>query len=158
MAKAAKTEAELGELLQSLVNRISHHGQGKAFAIMNEASVTVAQVVLLHRVIAEEVHTPSDLAHSLGMSGPAVSQMLERLSHLGLIARMESLLDRRQKLVIATPKAKALLKRIGRARGAEYAQGVAPLPAPLRDELRNVLTRVLAALDEGESDMLVHQD
>ena len=147
MSETQKTEPELGELLQKLVNRLSHRGQGKSFAIMNEASVTVPQIVLLHRVIEEDLHKPSDLARSLGMSGPAVSQMLDRLFQLDLIARIESPQDRRQRLVIATPKAKALCKRVARARGAEYAQGMAQLSAPLHAELKNVLMRTLAELE-----------
>ena len=149
----ATAESELGELLQRLVNRISHRGQGKSFAIMNDASVTVPQVILLYRVIHEKLHKPSELARSLGMSGPAVSQMLDRLFQLDLIARIESPEDRRQRLVTATPKAKALCARIANARSAEYAQGVAHLSAPLHAEFKDVLTRTMAELDAADAEI-----
>ena len=151
MKAIAESESELGELLQRLVNRISHRGQGKSFAIMNDASVTVPQVILLSRVIHENLHKPSELARSLGMSGPAVSQMLDRLFQLDLIARHESPDDRRQRLVTATPKAKSLCARIANARSAEYVQGVAHLSAPLHAEFEDVLRRALAELDEADS-------
>ncbi|QXX74854.1 MarR family winged helix-turn-helix transcriptional regulator [Methylovirgula sp. HY1] len=151
MKATAESEIELGELLQRLVNRISHRLQGKSFAIMNDASVTVPQVILLYRVIHEKLHKPSELARSLGMSGPAVSQMLDRLFQLDLIARLESPKDRRQRLVTATPKAKALCARIANARSAEYAQGVAHLSAPLRAEFNDVLARVLGELDAADA-------
>lgn len=146
MNEATKADVELGELLQALVNRIAHRGQGKSFAIMNEASVTVPQAILLHRMINEKIQKPSELARSLGMSAPSVSQMLDRLFQLDLIARVESIEDRRQRLVEATPKGRALSKRIAAARNAEYAQGVAPLSAPLRAELKKVLARVVSEL------------
>lgn len=144
MNDAARADLELGELLQTLVNRVAHRGQGKSFAIMSEASVTVPQMILLHRMIYESLNKPSELARSLGMSAPSASQMLDRLFQLDLIARIESPEDRRQRLVEATAKGKALAKKVVAARNAEYAQGVARLPAPLRAELKNVLARVVA--------------
>lgn len=151
MNTMAKPSGELGELLQGLVNRISHRGQGRSFAIMNEASVTVPQVILLYRIIHEDLHKPSALARSLGMSGPSISQMLDRLFQLGLIIRSDSPEDRRQRLVDVTPKAKALCRQIARARSAEYAQGVARLSVPLRAELRDVLARALAELETADA-------
>ncbi len=43
------SQEELGGLLQELVNRVSH-GQGKTLAVLEEASVTLQQVLLLRRL------------------------------------------------------------------------------------------------------------
>jgi DNA-binding MarR family transcriptional regulator len=69
---------ELGGLLQELVNRVSH-GQGKTLAVLDEASVTLQQVLLLRRLQHSGQSTSSELAAQLHISLPAMSQMVDRL-------------------------------------------------------------------------------
>jgi DNA-binding MarR family transcriptional regulator len=157
--RPARTEP-LGELLQEVVNHVSHGPQGQTLAIMSEASVTLLQVLMLRRLIERKAGTPSALAHSLNMSPPAVSQMLERLFQLGLIQRTEDPDDRRKRRITATPKAKWLVKRLSRARSVEYGRGVSRLSSALRKELATVLSQAVTELralgdaerNEDESD------
>jgi len=142
--------AELGELLEQFVNRVSHQ-QGKTLTVLTDESVTLQQVLLLRRVEQIGTCTPSEIAARMHMSLPAVSQMIERLFVLGLLVRTESPDDRRRKDVATTPRGGRLLQRIRKARASEYAAGVAGLSPALRLDLAKLLRRALAGLPE-ESD------
>lgn len=144
--------AELGELLEQFVNRVSHQ-QGKTLTVLTDESVTLQQVLLLRRVELIGKCTPSEIAARMHMSLPAVSQMIDRLFVLGLLVRTESQDDRRRKDVAVTPRGGRLLHRIRKARASEYAAGVAGLPPALRSDLTKMLRRALAGLPE-ESEVL----
>jgi len=135
----------LGELLQEFVSRVSH-ARGKTLAVLADASVTLPQVLLLRRVASNGESTPSEIAEQMHMSLPAASQMLDRLAHLGLVSRTESTADRRRKVVATTADARALLKRIHRARSTDYAAGIAPLSPRSRATLAQVLREALQEL------------
>ena len=137
----------LGDLLQEFVNHVSH-ARGKTLAALADASVTLPQVLLLRRIAANGESNPSELAEQMHMSLPAVSQMLGRLFQLGLVSRAESADDRRKKVVAATPEAGLLLKRIRKARSADYAAGIARLSPRLRTSLARVLRDALDELPQ----------
>jgi len=82
------------------------------------------------------------------MSAPAMSQMLDRLFALGLLARSEASADRRRKNLALTPKGRALLERIRKTRAGEYALGVSPLSSQLQAQLLRVLRRALPELPD----------
>jgi DNA-binding MarR family transcriptional regulator len=147
MSPEAPLDLELGELLQELVNRISHR-QGKLLRVFAEESITLQQVLLLRRLQQLGDSTPSELAEHMRMSLPAVSQMLDRLFVLKLLTRKEAELDRRRKQVALTTRGHDVLERVRQARTAEYAAGVAPLSRRLRAELADVLTRTLEHLPD----------
>jgi DNA-binding MarR family transcriptional regulator len=136
---------EAGKLLQQLVNDISHRG-GLTLSLMNDAAVTLHQVLLLTHLTEAKECAVSDLAARLNMSPPSISQMVDRLFQLGMISRAEDAADRRRKILAVTPKAKALLARISAARSAEYAAGLASVRPALRKELVELLRKVLKDL------------
>jgi len=146
MHKRPQRTGHLGDLLQEIVNHVSHGPQGQTLAIMSDASVTLPQVLMLRRLIEQKVDTPSALANSLNMSASAVSQMLDRLLHLQLVQRTEDPEDRRKRRITATAKARWLVRRLGRARSAEYRAGVSRLSPGLRRELAAVLSLAVAEL------------
>jgi DNA-binding MarR family transcriptional regulator len=137
-------------LLQDLVNRVSHRG-GQTLGLMQQASVTLHQVLLLTRLRKMSPCTSSDLAAALNLSLPAVSQAIDRLVQLGLVTRVEDADDRRRKRLATTRKAGALLDRLLSARSNEYGVGLAGLPADLRRRFAAVLQQVLRALAQRES-------
>jgi DNA-binding MarR family transcriptional regulator len=144
---AEPAAAELGDLLQEFVNRVSHL-QGKTLAVLTEESVTLQQVLLLRRLQQLGQSTPSALAERMRMSLPAVSQMIDRLFLLGLMTRTEASDDRRRKNIAVAQKGQLLLQRIRRARGAEYAAGTSGLSPKLRSGLAALLRRALEELSE----------
>jgi DNA-binding MarR family transcriptional regulator len=140
-----ETGRQLGDLLQDLVNRVSHRG-GRTLAIMSDASVTLQQVLLLGRLAEGRGSTPSDLAQALTMSLSSVSQMTDRLHQLGLVTRAEVPEDRRRKQIALTRQGQGLLQRLHAARSAEYEAGLALLSDRVRAELRLVLESALREL------------
>jgi DNA-binding MarR family transcriptional regulator len=147
---AEASSEELGGLLQELVNRVSH-GQGKTLAVLDEASVTLQQVLLLRRLQRAGQSTSSELAAQLHISLPAVSQMVDRLFELDLVTRTEMSQDRRKKRISPTAKARSLLERVRKARSAEYGAALSVLTPKLRSELARSVQKVLRELPvEGE--------
>jgi len=146
MNKGPQRTQPLGDLLQQIVNHVSHGPQGRTLAIMSDASVTLPQVLMLRRLIEQKADTPSALADSLNMSAPAASQMLDRLFQLQLVQRSEDPEDRRKRRITATAKARWLVRRLERARSAEYRDGVSRLSPGLRRELAAVLSRAVTEL------------
>ena len=141
---------ELGGLLQELVNRVSHN-QGRTLAVLDEASVTLQQALLLRRLQHSGQSTSSELAAQLHISLPAMSQMVDRLFELDLVTRTEMAQDRRKKRISPTAKARALLERVRRARSAEYGAALAVLAPKLRVELARTVQKVLRELPaEGQ--------
>lgn len=69
-------------------------------------------MVLYHLSHTEVPLTQKDLAERLGIEGPTLVGLLNRLSAGQLIERKASLQDRRSKFVYLTPKAKELVPRM----------------------------------------------
>ena len=145
MKDGAEPDRQLGDLLQDLVNRVSHRG-GRTLAIMNDASVTLHQVLLLSRLSEVDGGTSSELSDALNMSLPSLSQMIDRLHQLKLVTRAEMSEDRRKKRIALTRTGRALLERLHGARSAEYEAGIARLSPQLCNDLKAVLTRALREL------------
>jgi DNA-binding MarR family transcriptional regulator len=141
----AESERKLGDLLQQLVNRVSHRS-GKTLALMNDASVTLQQVLLLSRLAEGDGSTPSDLAAALNMSLPSVSQMIDRLYQLNLLTRAEMSEDRRKKRIALTRAGQTLLARMSEARLSEYEAGLSQLSRQNQADLRQILERALNEL------------
>jgi DNA-binding MarR family transcriptional regulator len=137
---------DAGDLLQELVNRVSHRGRGEVLALMAEASVTLHQVMALSVLAQKGESTLLELATALNMSQSAMSQMVDRLFQLEYVERAEHPTDRRKKRLALTPKAGEFLKRLSEARSAEYRDGIAWVSPALREELADVLRRVLQEL------------
>jgi DNA-binding MarR family transcriptional regulator len=146
MRDAAQVTRPLGDLLQDFIARVAHRS-GRTLTIMNAASVTLHQVILLGRLMESGQATVSELATVLGMSLSSVSQMVDRLHRLDLLTRAEMSDDRRKKQIELTQKGRALLHRLSEARAMEFEIGLAPLPAPLQAELADLLARALLELD-----------
>lgn len=137
--------AAVGELLLALVDRVSHRG-GDTLALMNEAGMTLPQILFLARLRQSAGSTASELAERLNMSPPAISQMVDRLFRSGMLTRVEDSEDRRRKRLAVTPRAEQLLDKLTRARAAEYGKGTAPLSPALRRELSAVLRKAVKEL------------
>jgi DNA-binding MarR family transcriptional regulator len=146
MRKVTPPARQLGDLLQEFISRVAHRS-GETLMVMNEASVTLHQVILLGRLVELGEPTISELAIVVGMSLTSVSQMLDRLHRLGLVSRVEVAADRRRKKIGVTAAGRKLLSRLGEARSREFEVGLAPLPAPFRAEFTELLGRALKELE-----------
>lgn len=136
-------DEDLGLMLEAFFNRISHP-RGRALAFMSEASVTVAQAILMSHAVGGG--TPTKLAVAMNLSPSSISQMIERLVKLGFLQRSEDTEDRRRKTVRATPKAKAFLDKLRILRAEEFAAGAAVLSRETQGVLRSAVGRALREL------------
>jgi len=138
-------DQRLAALIEAFVNRVSHP-RGRVLNLMARASVTVPQVILLNFALTIPGGTPSNLAAKMRMSLPSVSQMIDRLVKLKLVARAENPADRRRRTVRVTAKGKRLLARLSAVRSAEYRAGAAGLSAAARARLIDALAQALREL------------
>jgi DNA-binding MarR family transcriptional regulator len=132
-----------GDALRRLVDLVSHRS-GLVLALMNDAAITLPQVLLMSRVERFGSASLSDLGEGSSPSAAALSQMVERLVRQGLLARAEDASDRRRKAIRTTPRARALLRKFAAARSADYELGLSPLSQELRRQLVAVLESVIA--------------
>jgi DNA-binding MarR family transcriptional regulator len=149
VAPSTRLIEQSGDALRRLVDLVSHR-TGRALTVMNEASVSLPQVLLLSHV-DRGARSPSDLAGAAHVSLPAVSQMIERLVQQGLLVRTEDEGDRRRKSIAITRPARVLLRKLGAARSAEYALGLASLSPALLREMRDVATRAVDELQRAQA-------
>jgi DNA-binding MarR family transcriptional regulator len=145
-ARARVDPNRAGDALRRLVDLVSHRS-GAVFKLMNDASVTLPQVLLISRVEKLRSASLSDLAEGSTASAAALSQMIERLVQQGLLDRAEDRVDRRRKAIRVTARARALLRRLEAARSADYELGLASLGDGLRTRLAAMLERVVAEIE-----------
>jgi len=118
---------------------------------MNASSVTLPQVLLISRVEQLRSASLSDLSEGLKVSGPAVSQMIERLVKQGLLRRSEDPADRRRKAIVVTPRARTLLRKLEATRSADYERGLASVSPELRTQLVALLTQIIGAIERAQA-------
>jgi DNA-binding MarR family transcriptional regulator len=139
-----------GDALRRLVDLISHRS-GTVFKLMNDASVTLPQVLLISRVERRGSASLSDLAEGSTASAAALSQMIERLVQQGMLDRAEDPIDRRRKAIRATARARALLRQLEAARSADYELGLASLSGRLRTQLAATLELAVAEVERARA-------
>ena len=137
-----------GDALRRLVDLVSHRS-GAVFKVMNDASVTLPQVLLISRVEKSGSASLSDLAEGSTASVAALSQMIERLVQQGLLDRAEDPADRRRKAIRITARARALLRKLEAARSADYEIGLDLLGEALRTRLAAMLDLAVAEIENG---------
>jgi len=140
-----------GNALRRLVDLVSHRS-GSVLALMNEASVTLPQLLLINRVEQFGSVSLSDLAAGSRASAAAASQMIERLVQQGLLHRAEDPLDRRRKAIAVTPRARTFLRKIEAARSAEYELGLISVNPALRAQMVKLLERIVADIERARTD------
>ena len=141
-----------GEFLRRLVDLASHR-TGMVVALMDEAGVTLPQVLLLSRVEQAGSAPLSDLAANSAASPAALSQMVERLVRQDLLARGEDPIDRRRKSIRITRRARALLRRLEQARSADYERGLRSLDAGLRARLAAALGQAVDNIESARANV-----
>lgn len=137
-----------GDALRRLID-VASHRSGIVLALMNDAAVTLPQVLLMSRVERFGSASLSDLAAGSATSLAALSQMIERLVQQGLLSRAEDATDRRRKAVRLTRRARGLLRKLKAARSADYELGLSSVSRELRLQLVNVIERVIGDIEDA---------
>jgi DNA-binding MarR family transcriptional regulator len=135
-----------GDALRRLVDLASHRS-GAVLALMNEAAVTLPQVLLISRVDGFGSASLAELADESSASIPALSQMIDRLVQQGLLDRAEDPVDRRRKAIRVTPQARALLRKLEAARSADFELGLMSVSLDVRAQMVAVLERAVFEIE-----------
>jgi DNA-binding MarR family transcriptional regulator len=115
---------------------------------MMDASVTTAQVILLHLSQKHPNSMHSELARAMKLSPSSTSQMVQRLVKMDFLARADSAKDRRVRTLAITLKGRSFLKRLQIIRAREYAVGTEALSSATRERLIQVISQALTELPE----------
>jgi len=105
-----KTEAEVFPVMLAETSRAWRALMDQRLAHLGLSQAKWLALLHIHRGGA--VMTQTELASRLGVEGPTLTALLDRLMRDNYIERRESPTDRRAKTVHLTPKAKQLMKKI----------------------------------------------
>lgn len=102
-------------------------------------------VALVHLSRAQEAITQRELAERVGIEGPTLVRLLDRMSRDGWIERRESSRDRRSKTVHLTERARAILSEIYAVAAQLRGELLRDVPAAQLKVCGDVLRRINAA-------------
>lgn len=145
---------EVGHLVGDLMGLVHRRSAGSTLALMNEAGLTMAQMVALYLLDFLGAQSVTAIASFLNLSPAATSHLVDRLVGSGFVGRTEDQVDRRQKRIAITRAGQALSARVHQERAREFASALALLSPELQRQFAHVLARVveeLRAAPEGNA-------
>ena len=116
---------------------------------MNDAGLTLQQVLLMSRVEEFGSASLAELADESPASLPALSQMVDRIVQKGWLDRSEDSIDRRRKAIRITPRAGVFLRRLEAARSADFELGLKPVSENLKAQLAAALERAAVEIESA---------
>lgn len=135
-------------LLHDFMCLVHEVADDHALAVMQEAGLTLPQIVVLDLLRRGTPMAIGDLAAALRLSMSATSALIQRLVEDELVTRTEDPADRRQKQIALTRTGAATSDRMTAGRTQGLGRGLAHLPEDLRGELVDVLGRATDHLRE----------
>ena len=137
--KANELRSHIGYHLRVVSNAVSH-----SFARKLQASdVTVAEWVILREMYSgDETTSPSVVAELTGLTRGAVSKLIDRLLHKGLVTRTESSGDRRYQEIKLTSDAIKLVPKLAGIADENDESFFSRLSPPEREALKNTLMKL----------------
>ena len=145
--------AEMGALIGELMKHVNRRSAGETLAILNDAGLTLPQLVTMHILDQGGVRTVSAIASALRLSPAATSHLIDRLVVAGFVGRIEDPDDRRQKRVTITATGRRLVERVERERTREMTDAVAGLSPEVCRQFSKVLVRVIEELSSLPKDV-----
>jgi len=143
----------LGALIGDLMKHVYRRSAGETLAVLNDAGLTLPQLVCLNILDECGVRTVSAIATALRLSPAATSHLVDRLVSEGLVVRIEDPVDRRQKRVTITASGRRLVGRVERARTREMTEAVAGMSTEVVRQFSRVLVKVIAELSSLPKDV-----
>jgi DNA-binding MarR family transcriptional regulator len=135
----AESVVEVAAQLRVAIFRTARRLRQEAGADLGPAPLAALGTIERHGPL-----TPSELADLEGVRRPTATRMIARLDGEGLIVRTPDPADGRSSLVSASPRGRALLRRLRKRRTAYLARRLGELPA---DEVV-VLARAAQILEQ----------
>lgn len=141
MADPAALESHLGYWLRVVSNAVSLEFRRQIEA----RGVTVAEWVVLRKLLDLGAVAPIAIAEALGVTRGAVSRLNDRLLAKELIAITPHPVDRRQQVVELTPSGRQLVPELAALADANDARFFGVLQASEREQLRRLLETLVVA-------------
>ena len=135
--------------LRALHGLVMRRVMGNLSALTGRHDLTPAQLSALFRVRQQPGMPVSDIAAQLGLASGTTSHLVERLALRGLLARLETPGDRRQRRVSLTPAGVAFLEEVDAQLSTSLGTLFARVPAPEVADLAQAIRRVLPWLEGG---------
>jgi DNA-binding MarR family transcriptional regulator len=104
---------------------------------------------MLTIIEAEEPISQHELSERTGVDPSTMVARMDTLEELGLVERTRSVLDRRSYEIAITPAGRKLLKELRREAKEHGDRFFAPLTAPERKQLHDLLTKLAEHVDEA---------
>jgi DNA-binding MarR family transcriptional regulator len=106
---------------------------------MDESGLSFSQVNTLMRLHFAGQADISDISRQMGVTNAAASQLVDRMVRLGLLDRMEDLVDRRIKRLVLTSQGHALAEKLVEMRKKWMEQFTASLSSQQRAAISDAL-------------------
>jgi len=151
-AVAATSLAEVGALVGDLMGLVHRRSAGGTLALMNEAGLTMAQMVALYVLDYKGPQSVTAIATFLNLSPAATSHLVDRLVGGGFVGRTEDQTDRRQKRVAITAAGRTLAARVHQERAREFASALSLVTPELQRQFAGILGRVVEQLRGARED------
>jgi DNA-binding MarR family transcriptional regulator len=145
-APEAAPATEVSLLVGEMMTHVHRRSAGDTLAIMNQAGLTMAQLVALHLLAHRGPQSVSWVAACLRLSPGATSHLIDRLFVSRLVGRTEDPIDRRHKRIAITAAGRNLIERVQEERTREFSRVIARLSAEVQRQFAKVLSRVVAEL------------
>jgi DNA-binding MarR family transcriptional regulator len=130
------------DALQEWVEESMHRSIHAFIRFNRQSALSLSQINALFRLYHRGTSPVSDLADHLGISTPAVSQLLAPLEDTGLIVRTEDPSDRRVKRIAITEKGSQRVEESMQARHAWLDDLAALIPPDEKAALLPFLVRL----------------
>jgi DNA-binding MarR family transcriptional regulator len=138
--------ATLAHLIDEMMSHIHRRSADDTLAVMNEAGLTMAQMVTLMLLEKLCPLSVSSVAACIKLSPAAASHMVDRLVTAGLVGRSEDPIDRRHKRIAITAAGRELINRTHEQRTREWTRILSRLSGEVQAQFGRVLARVLDEL------------
>lgn len=141
---------QIGASIGELAGILARLGITQMKDLMNETSLTHSQMFTLMQINSQKKCGISQIADHLGTTDAASSQMVQRLVTLGLVERLESQEDRREKKISLSPQGKELVKRIVDNRRRMIEELIRNLPADKQAVLIEAISLLVKSAHDYE--------
>jgi MarR family transcriptional regulator for hemolysin len=141
------------DVFGSLLSRAARQWRRAADLRLQPFALTEATWLPLIRIArAPEPPRQKDLAASMSLDGSSVVRLLDNLEAAGLVQRKEGEHDRRAKVVVLTPRGRAIADQVETVSRRVRSDALAGLPARDIETAIRVLEHVCRVLDTAAGD------
>ena len=141
-----KTAGDLVNLLPRITRQIARTGEGDPASELPVAQLRVCAI------LRDGARHMTALAHELGITLSALTQLVDRLEHAGLVARTADETDRRVKVIQLTPHAVEIFAHRKAARIQRAARALNMMDEEKQNQVLETLHLLLNALQNTISD------